>query len=74
MAALAGMPEVGFSKTTEIKLGQNYYDLSKETDLQQRDELSIKYDDLNVFFFTLLVFILHMTLIVFLWSMLILMH
>mgnify|MGYP001390505296 CR=1 FL=1 len=46
MAALAGMPEVGFSKTMEIKLGQNYYDLSKETDLQQRDKLSIKYDDL----------------------------
>ena len=46
MAALAGKAEVDFSKTMEIKLGQNYYDLSKETDLQQRDELSIKYDDL----------------------------
>ena len=44
MAALAGKAEVDFSKTMEIKLGQNYYDLSKETDLQQRDELSIKYD------------------------------
>ena len=43
MAALAGKAEVDFSKTMEIKLGQNYYDLSKETDLQQRDELSIKY-------------------------------
>ena len=43
MAVLAGKAEVDFSKTMEIKLGQNYYDLSKETDLQQRDELSIKY-------------------------------
>ena len=46
MAVLAGKAEVDFSKTMEIKLGQNYYDLSKATDLQQRDELSIKYDDL----------------------------
>ena len=43
MAGLAGKAEVDFSKTMEIKLGQNYYDLSKDTDLRQRDEFSIKY-------------------------------
>ena len=40
-----GKLKVEFSKTRDIDLGQNYYDLSKGTDTT-KGELNIKYDKL----------------------------